>query len=103
MTEKAREEEKIKPFADKVFCKRVERESNIIGGIIIPESSQKKPREAIVIAVGDGTLTLYGELIALRCKPGMKVVLPEFGGTEFPIGDENYIIVHEHELLCTIG
>lgn len=96
-------EAKIKPVGDRVFCHRTEDQESVEGGIIIPESAKEKSQEAVVVAVGPGTMLQDGKIVPLNIVPGMKVVLPRFGGTELEIKGVKYTIVHEREIIAVIG
>ena len=52
---------------------RNEAESTTQGGIIIPDSSQEKPLEATVVAVGSGRADQKGNVTPLTVKKGDKV------------------------------
>ena len=103
MTEDVKEEEKVTPLADRVFCEMIQDSPESIGGIIIPETSQNKPRKAVVIAVGEGHLMPDGQLIPLRVKAGDKVILAEFCGSDLKINDNEYRMVTEKDCLAIIG
>ena len=45
----------IKPLADRVLIQPAEAEKTTASGIVIPDSSEKKPVRGKVIAVGEGT------------------------------------------------
>ena len=45
----------VRPLGAFVLVERNEAESTTQGGIIIPDSSQEKPLEATVVAVGSGS------------------------------------------------
>lgn len=97
-------EAEINPLGDRVLCKRIEdKEEKIADGIIIPEAAIKENQEAIVVAVGPGTMLQDGSMIPLSVVPGMKILLPKYGGTEREINDVKYQIVHEREIIAVIG
>ena len=45
---------KLRPLYDRIVVRRIERQEQVRGGIIIPDSTMEKPREAQVVAVGKG-------------------------------------------------
>ena len=104
MTEEKKVQEEFTPLADRIFCKIIKDDGEkSMGGIIIPESAQNKPIKAIVVSVGDGTLTPEGKLIPLRVKAGDKVILDQLGGTNLKINDIEYKLVFERDCLGVIG
>ena len=56
---------RIRPMNDRVFVKRVEKEQQTAGGIIIPDIAKEKPQEGEVVAVGPGKLDEHGKRIVL--------------------------------------
>jgi len=93
----------ITPLADRVFCVRIEDTEEIIGGIVIPDQAQQKSQEAEVVAVGPGHMLPDGTVVPLSVVPGMKVVLPKYGGTELEIKGVKYQIVHEKDIIAVVG
>jgi len=52
-----------------------------------------------VIAVGSGRMLDTGRKIALTLKPGDKVLIGKWSGTEVKIDDEELLILKEDEVL----
>ena len=90
---------KVKPLADRLLVKRIEEEEVQRGGIIIPDTAKEKPMEAEVIAVGPGKRNDKGELIAMEVKPGQRILLGKYAGTEVEIDGEEYLILREDDVL----
>jgi chaperonin GroES len=93
----------IRPLHDRVVAKRKEREEEIRGGIIIPDSAKEKPQEAEVIAVGPGKLDDKGNRSALDVKVGDRVLIGKYSGSEIKLGDQDLIILREDEILAVIA
>jgi len=91
----------LKPLNDKIIVKPSEAEETTKGGIIIPDSAKKKPREGEVLAVGPGKLLENGTRAALEVKVGDVVIYTEYGGTEIKVDGESYIILDEYSVLAT--
>lgn len=92
----------LTPLHDRVIVKRVEAVSQTNGGIIIPENAKERPQEAKVLAVGAGRFTDAGTVIPLAVKPGDRVLMSKYGGTDLKIEDESVTILREEEILCVI-
>lgn len=93
----------INPLADRVVLKRLEeKEEKTAGGILLPDSAQEKPQEAEVVAVGPGKKDDKGKPIAMEVKVGDIVITSKWGGTEFKVGGDEFIIVSEDEILAKI-
>merc|ERR1711987_5150 len=58
------------PFVGSCFGFSIKPAKQTVGGIYLPESSQKKMNEATVLAVGPGALGPNGELIPVPVKVG---------------------------------
>lgn len=91
----------LKPLADRVVIKRIEEEVKK-GGIIIPDTAKEKPQKGEVIAVGPGRLDEQGNRMPMEVKVGNKVLFSKYAGTEVKIGDEEYLVMREDDILCII-
>jgi len=93
---------KIKPLGDRVIVKPIERET-MKGGIIIPDTAKEKPMEGEVVAVGPGKLSDKGERSTMEVKKGDRVLYGKYSGTEVKLDDQNYLIIHQDEILGILG
>jgi len=91
---------KLKPMADRVLVKPIEREEVTRGGIVVPDTAKEKPQEGKVLAVGDGRLSEDGKRIPLDVKVGDIVIFAKYGGTEVKIDGEELIILRESDILA---
>ncbi len=94
---------KIKPIRDRILIRRVEAEETQKGGIFIPDSAREKSQEAKVIALGTGNRDKDGNVIPFTVKVGDRVLLSKYGGTEARIGDDEYLLVREDDVLAILG
>lgn len=93
---------KLVPLGDRVILKRLEnKEEKTAGGIVLPDSAKEKPTECEVIAVGPGKLE-DGKRIALDVKKGDKVIIAKWGGTEVKVGNEDFVIVNEDDIMAKL-
>ncbi|MDR1816655.1 MAG: co-chaperone GroES [Puniceicoccales bacterium] len=93
----------IKPLGDRVLLQRKEVGEEVKGGIIIPDSAKEKPQEATVIALGTGKKDKDGKDVPFDVKVGDAVLIGKYSGTEVKLGDAEYILVREEEILGVIG
>ena len=91
----------LKPLGDKVVLQYQEAEEKTESGIILPDSAKEKPQEAVVIAVGPGKYR-DGKLIPMQVKEGDKVIVSEYGGTEVKLGDEEFKLVGQDDILAIV-
>ncbi len=90
----------LKPLADRVVVKPIERERVSKGGIVLPDTAKEKPQEGEVIAVGEGRLSEDGKRIPMDVKVGDIVIYAKYGGTEIKIEDEEFMILRESDILA---
>jgi len=90
----------LKPLSDHVLVKPLSKEEKTEGGIYLPDTAKEKPQEGEVIAVGPGRMLDNGTRVAPEVKVGDKVIYAKYGGTEVKIGDEEYLIMRESDILA---
>lgn len=91
----------IKPLGDKIFIKPIEEEAKTKSGLYLPDSAKEKPKQAKVLAVGEGKY-IDGKLTPLSVKAGDIVLTKEWGGDEIKMDGENYKIVSEEDILAIV-
>ena len=90
---------KIKPLSDRVLVKAIEKEQMKKGGIIIPDTAKEKPQEGEVIAVGPGKRDEQGKIIPMDVKVGDKILYGKYSGTEVKLDNEEFLIMHQDDIL----
>ena len=90
----------LKPMADRLVVKPIEREEVTKGGIFLPDSAKEKPQEGEVLAVGAGRLSEEGQRIPMDVKVGDIVIYSKYGGTELKSEGEEYMILRESDILA---
>jgi chaperonin GroES len=95
---------KVQPLGDRVLVRPVDAsDEKSPAGIFIPDTAQKeKPEQGKVVAVGAGKRGDDGELVPLSVKVGDTVMFSKYGYDEVKIGDEEYFIVSESNILAVI-
>ena len=91
----------IRPLGDRVIIKRGKAEETTKSGIVLPGSSQEKPQEAEVVAVGPGGV-IEGKEIVMEVKVGDKVLFSKYAGSEIKLDGEDYMILKQSEILAVI-
>ncbi|XP_057602918.1 10 kDa heat shock protein, mitochondrial-like [Hippopotamus amphibius kiboko] len=84
---------------DRVLVERSAAETVTKGGITLPEKSQGKVLQAKVAAVGSGSKGTCGEIQPVSVKVGDEVLLPEHGGTKAVLGDKDYFLFRDGDIL----
>jgi len=93
---------RIQPLADRVVVKPLEETEQMKGGLYIPDTAKEKPQQGEVIAVGPGKLTDDGKRVAPEVKEGDRVLYGKYSGTEVTVGDEQYLILRESDVLAIV-
>lgn len=91
---------KLKPLGDKVVLQYQKAEEKTESGILLPDSAKEKPQEAVVIAVGPGKEG--GQQTTMQVKEGDKVIVEQYAGTDVKLGDEEYKIVSQSDILAVV-
>ncbi|KAK4121602.1 Cpn10-domain-containing protein [Parathielavia appendiculata] len=91
------------PLLDRVLVQRIKAEAKTAGGIFLPESSVKELNEAKVLAVGPGALDKDGKRMPMGVSAGDKVLIPQYGGSPVKVGEEEYHLFRDSEILAKIN
>jgi chaperonin GroES len=94
---------KIRPVGDRVVVKPAAKEEVTKSGIVIPDTAKEKPQEGTVIAVGSGRLLDNGDRAPIDVREGDRVLFAKYGGTEFKLDGEEYLVLKETDILAIIG
>jgi len=93
----------LAPLLDRVLVQRIKAGTKTASGIFLPESSVKELNEARVLAVGPGGWDKEGKRVQCSVQAGDKVLIPQYGGSPVKVGDEEYSLFRDHELLAKIN
>lgn len=91
----------LKPLADRVIVKMLEKEETTKSGIILSSKTEEKSQIAQVLKVGEGTDS-EGNKVEICVKEGDKVVLNQYAGTKVQYEDEELIIVKYSDILAVV-
>ncbi|PLB47512.1 chaperonin Cpn10 [Aspergillus steynii IBT 23096] len=92
----------LTPLMDRVLVQRVKPETKTASGIFLPESSVKEQNEAQVLAVGPGLLDRNGQRLPMGVTAGDRVLIPQFGGSPIKVGEDEYTLFRDSEILAKI-
>lgn len=93
----------IKPLFNNVLIKPVEAEEKTAGGIYLSDNAKEKPTMGIVMALGEGDITPHGIRHPMEVKVGDRVMYKKWGGNEVKVGNEEWTIVEEKDILAVIS
>ncbi len=91
----------LKPLGDRVIVKGIGAEEVTASGIVLPDTAQEKPQRGKVLAVGEGRWE-DGKRVPLGVSEGDEVIYSKYGGTEVTVGDEEVLILNEHDILAKV-
>lgn len=92
----------IRPLHDRILARRVVEQDRTKGGLFIPDNAKEKPLEALVVAVGNGTVLHNGTVQALAITAGDKILIGKYTGLEVKLDGQDHIIVSKDEVLAVI-
>jgi chaperonin GroES len=93
----------IRPVGDRVVVKPAAKEEVTKSGIVIPDTAKEKPQEGTVVAVGSGRLLDNGDRAPMDVREGDRILFAKYGGTEFKLDGEEYLVLKENDILAVIG
>ncbi|OGH21501.1 MAG: co-chaperone GroES [Candidatus Levybacteria bacterium RIFCSPLOWO2_01_FULL_38_13] len=93
---------KIKPLFDNVLIKPLETEDKTASGIILPDTAKEKPQTGKIMAVGEGARDDERKLIPMTVKVGQKVMYKKWGGSDVKVGNEEWTIVEQKDILAIL-
>ena len=92
----------IKPLGDRVVLKAAEVEETTASGIILTGNSQEKRQYSEVVAVGPGKTDENGKKIPMNVKVGQKVIFQQYACTNVKVGEDEFTIVGQDNILAVV-
>ncbi len=92
----------ITPLFDNVLVRPVKAETKTSGGLYLPETSKEKPQVGEIVAVGTGVYDTQGNLIPMIVKVGQKIMFKKWGGDEVKVGNEEWKLVKQTDILAIV-
>ena len=93
----------LRPLADRVVVKPLEREEVTKSGIVLPDTAKEKPQEGTIEAVGKGRYNEQtGKRIELDVEVGDRVMYAKYAGSEVKIDEVEYLILSEKDILAVV-
>lgn len=98
----AKSTSKIKPLFDYVLVKPVSNEKTTSSGIVLPDTVKEKPQIGEVMAVGTGKVNDNGKKMSMIVKKGQKVLYKKWGGNEVKVGNEEWLLIEEKDVMAVM-
>lgn len=89
----------LKPLRDRVLIKRIDEQTTVKGGIIIPDTAKEKSQEGEVVAVGTGRMLDDHTIVPIEVKTGDRILFAKYSGAEIRLDNQDYVILREDEVL----
>ncbi|KAE8022859.1 hypothetical protein FH972_008622 [Carpinus fangiana] len=89
------------PTLNRVLVEKILPPTKTTAGILLPEKASKL-NSGKVVAVGPGARDKAGNLIPVSVKEGETVLLPEFGGTQVKLGEKEFHLFRDEDILGTL-
>lgn len=86
--------EKIQPLGENVLIEPEKADTKTASGIVLPDSNNEKPQEGLVVAIGDDK--------KIRVKAGQKIIYSKYSGNEIKLGEKEYLLVKNEDILAII-
>ncbi|MBC7881472.1 MAG: co-chaperone GroES [Anaerolineae bacterium] len=93
----------LRPLGDRVLLKVTAKEEKTSGGIFLPDTAKEKPQTGEVVAVGAGKINDDGTRVAPEVKVGDLVLYGKYSGTEVKLGEDEYVLVAEKDILAIVA
>jgi chaperonin GroES len=92
----------LQPLGDRLIVEVLEEEQTTTSGIVLPDTAKEKPQRGRVIAAGPGSRNDAGERVPLDLAADDTIIFSKYGGTEIKVGDVEYLILRESDVLAKI-
>lgn len=92
---------RLMPLLNRVLVEKIVPPAKTHAGILLPETSTKL-NSGKVLAVGPGLRDKAGNHIPVAVKEGDTVLLPEYGGTAVKLGEKEYHLYRDDDIMGTL-
>ena len=90
---------KIEPLHNNVVIKPASQEEMTSSGLVLPQTTDEKPMQGEVVAVGPGALNDDGERQSMSVKVGDTVLFTKYAPDEIELDGEDYLVVGEDKII----
>lgn len=93
----------VQPLGDRVLVKVSASEEKTAGGILLPDTAKEKPQVGEIVAVGPGKYNEKGDRQTPEVQSGQKVLYSKYAGTDIKLGNDDYVLLSEKDILAIVG
>ena len=84
----------IQPLGENVLIEPMKADAKTASGIVLPDTSEEKPQEGMVIATGDDK--------KIKVKKGQKIIYSKYSGNEIKVEEKEYLLVKNEDILAIV-
>ncbi|MFZ3054627.1 MAG: co-chaperone GroES [Minisyncoccales bacterium] len=92
---------KIKPLSNNIIIEQI-KEEKVKGDFLFQPAEKDGPKQGRVISVGPGKKNSAGKVVPMDVKKGDVVLFSKYAPHEIKIGDKEYLVLKEEDILCVI-
>ncbi|KAJ4848559.1 hypothetical protein Tsubulata_007861 [Turnera subulata] len=92
---------RLLPSLNRILVEKIVAPAKTNSGILLPEKAAQL-NAAKVVAVGPGAHGKNGDTIPVTFKEGDTVLLPEYGGTQVKLGEKEFHLYRDEDILGTL-
>lgn len=93
----------ITPLHDRIVVKPDPKETESLGGVVIPDTVKEPPMKGLVISTGPGFRDEDGTIHPLVVKSGDHIMFSKYAGIETVIENETYLIMREEDVVAILA
>ena len=96
----------IQPLFDYVLVKPLKMDEVTASGIVLQDTVKEKPQMGEIMAIGDGSACDCkdnGCKTKMVVKVGQKVVYKKWGGNEIKVGNEEWLLIEQKDIMAVIN
>ena len=88
---------RLAPLGNRILVKKAEPVTKSAGGILLQADKAVQLNHGVVIEVGPGNPNTEGKLIPVVVSVGDTVLLPEWGGAEVILADDETVFIYRDD------
>ncbi|MDA0557057.1 co-chaperone GroES [Burkholderia pseudomallei] len=92
----------LRPLHDRVIVKRLDQETKIASGIVIPDSAAEKPDQGEIVAVGPGRRDADGKRVEPDVKVGERVLFGKYAGQSVKVDGNELLVLREEDIVAVV-
>lgn len=99
---KAKAKINVKPMGDRVLVRPLEEEEAKVGSLYVPDTAKERPQQGEIVALGTGRVLDDGTRVDFEVAVGDRVLYGKYSGSEVRVGEDEYLMMHESDILAVI-